>query len=112
MPGLLHKTMREPDRRKFKRLRLPFRGIATFSSHGQQEVEAQNISVASAYLLVDTSLNIGEEVKLFMQWPPENNQPGVILNADGTVLRVEPLSKKAWGCVVKFEEMPDLVWKT
>ena len=112
MPGLLHKTMREPDRREFKRLRLPFRGIATFSSHGQKEVEAQDISVASAYLIADTSLNIGEEVKLFMQWPPENNQPGVILNADGTVLRVEQLSEKAWGCVVKFEEMPDLVWKT
>ncbi len=104
--------MREPDRREFKRLRLPFRGTATFSGHGQKEVEAKNISVASAYLIVDTCLSIGEAVKLLMRWPPEDNQPGVILKADGTVLRVEQLSEKTWGCVVKFEKMPDLVWKT
>ncbi len=103
--------MRVPDRREFKRLRLPFKGMATFSSHGQKEVEAQNISVGSAYLIADTCLSIGEEVTLIMRWPPEKDQPGVILNADGTVLRVEQISKKAWGCVVKFEEMPDLVWK-
>ncbi|MCZ6484626.1 MAG: PilZ domain-containing protein [Acidobacteria bacterium] len=104
--------MREPDRREFKRLRLPFRGTATFSDHGQKKVEARNISVASAYLIADTKLSIGEAVKLFMRWPPEDNLPGVILKANGTVLRVEKLSKKAWGCVVKFEQMPDLVWKT
>ncbi len=103
--------MREPDRREFKRLRLPFRGMATFSSHGQKEVEAKNISAGSAYLIVDTCLSIGEQVNLFMRWPPETKQPGIILNADGKVHRVVQLSEKVWGCVVKFKVRPEMVWE-
>lgn len=103
--------MDEEEKREFTRLRLPFKGKATFSGHGEREVEAKDISAGSAYLIADICLNIGEEVKLFMQWPSESADPVVILDAQGTVFRVEQLSESSWGCVVKFEEMPDLAWK-
>ena len=104
-------TMTEAERREFKRLRLPFKGVATFSSHGQKEVEATNISAGSVYLIADTCLSIGEQVNLSMRWPPEKKLPGIRLKADGTVGRVEQLSEKVWGCVVEFDKMPDLVWE-
>ncbi len=103
--------MTEAERREFKRLPLPFKGVATFSSHGQKEVEATDISARSVYLIADTCLSIGEQVNLLMRWPTEKKLPGIILNADGIVFRVEQLSEKVWGCVVKFEEMPDMVWE-
>lgn len=103
--------MAEAEKRGFKRLRLPFRGMATFGSHGQKEVEARDISAGSAYLIADICPSIGEQVKLFMRWPRESEHPGIILNAEGTVFRVDQLSEGAWGCVIKFEEMPNLVWK-
>jgi len=104
-------TMTEAERREFKRLRLPFKGVATFSSHGQKEVEATDISAGSAYLIVDTCLSIKEQVNLFMRWPHDRKLPGIKLKADGKVHRVEQLSEKVWGCVVEFDEMPDLVWE-
>jgi hypothetical protein len=104
-------TMTEAERREFKRLRLPFKGVATFSSHGKMEVEARDISAGSAYLIVDTCLSIKEQVNLFMRWPHEREQPGIRLNADGEVHRVEQLSEKVWGCVVKFEVTPEMVWE-
>ena len=103
--------MTEDERRGFTRLRLPFKGKATFNGHGEKEVEAKDISAGSAYLISDTCVSIGEEVKLFMQWPADNADPVVVLDAQGTVFRVEPLSENSWGCVIKFEEMPDLAWK-
>ena len=104
-------TMTEAERREFKRLPLPFKGVATFSSHGQKDVEATDISAGSVYLIADTCFSIGEQVNLFMRWPPETKQPGVRLKADGKVTRVEQLSEKVWGCVVKFEVMPEMVWE-
>ncbi len=99
------------DKRGFRRLRLPFKGTATFSTHGEKVVEAKDISAGSAYLVVDTLLSIGEKVKLLMQWPSESEDPVVVLDAEGAVFRIEPLSENTWGCVVKFEETPDLAWK-
>ena len=103
--------MTEAERREFRRLRLPFKGVATFSSHGQKEVEATHISAGSIYLITDTCFSIKERVNLSMRWPPETEQPGVRLKADGTVCRVEQLSEKVWGCVVKFKVMPEMVWE-
>ena len=99
------------ERRGFTRLRLPFKGRATFNGGGEKMVEARDISAGSAYIVADTCLSIGEEVKLLMQWPSETEDPAVILDAEGTVFRVDELSEDAWGCVIKFEEMPDLPWK-
>ena len=79
--------MGEEEKREFTRLRLPFKGKATFSGHGEREVEAKDISAGSAYLIADICLNIGEEVKLFMQWPSENADPVVFLDAQGTWFR-------------------------
>jgi hypothetical protein len=104
-------TMTEENRRGFRRLRLPFKGKATFSSHGEKVVETKDISAGSAYIVVDTLLSIGEEVKLAMQWPSESEDPVVVLDAEGTVFRIEKLSETAWGCVIKFEEVPDLAWE-
>ncbi len=103
--------MTEAERREFKRLPLPFKGVATFSSHGQKEVEATDISAGSIYLIADTCFSIEERVNLSMRWPPGRKLPGVKLKGDGTVHRVEQLSEKVWGCVVKFDKTPELVWE-
>ena len=103
--------MTEAERREFKRLPLPFKGVATFSSHGQKEVEATDISARSVYLIADTCLSIGERVNLFMRWPNDRKLPGIELKADGKVHRVEQLSEKVWGCVVKFKVTPEMVWE-
>ncbi len=103
--------MSKDEKREFTRLRLPFKGKANFSGHGQRDVEARDISAGSAYLIADICLNIGETVDLLMQWPSENADPVVTMDAQGTVFRVEQLSESSWGCVVKFEEMPDLAWE-
>ncbi|MEE8348668.1 MAG: PilZ domain-containing protein [Acidobacteriota bacterium] len=103
--------MSKENRRGFRRLRLPFKGKAIFSSHGEKIVEARDISAGSAYLIADTCLDLGDEVKLRMRWPDGSDDPFVILDAEGTVFRVEQISENAWGCVVKFTEMPDLAWK-
>jgi len=104
-------VMTEENRRGFRRLRLPFKGTAIFSTHGEKVVEAKDISAGSAYLVVDTLLSIGEKVKLLMQWPSESEDPVVVLDAEGAAFRIEPLSENTWGCVIKFEETPDLAWK-
>jgi hypothetical protein len=103
--------MSDEEKREFTRLRLPFKGRATFSSHGQREVETKDISAGSAYIIADICLDIGERVTLLMQWPSENADPVVTMDAEGTVYRVEPISESAWGCVVNFDEKPDLAWK-
>ncbi len=104
-------AMAGEEKRGFKRLALPFKGTARFSTHGEREVVAKDVSAGSAYLIVTTCPDIGEQVTLLMRWPPEQEHQGIVLDGDGEVLRVDKLSDGSWGCVVKFPDPPDLIWK-
>ena len=95
----------------FKRLTLPFKGTARFSIHGEREVVAKDISAGSAYLIVTTCPDIGEQVTLLMRWSAEQEHQRILLDGDGEVLRVDKLSDGSWGCVVNFPDPPNLIWK-
>ncbi len=99
------------EKRGFKRLVLPFKGTARFSTHGEREVVAKDISAGSAYLIVPACPDIGEQVTLLMRWPAEQEHQRIVLDGDGEVLRVDKLSDGSWGCVVKFPDRPNLIWK-
>jgi len=52
-------AMTGEEKRGFKRLALPFKGTARFSTHGEREIVAKDISAGSAYLIVTTCPDIG-----------------------------------------------------
>jgi len=104
-------AMSGEEKRGFKRLTLPFKGTARFSTNGEREVVAKDISAGSAYLIVPTCPDIGEQVTLLMRWPAEQEHQRIVLDGDGEVLRVDKLSDGSWGCVVKFPDRPNLIWK-
>ncbi|MDA2924761.1 PilZ domain-containing protein [Acidobacteria bacterium AH-259-L09] len=95
--------MDETERRAAKRFEGELKGTATFDIEGkeeQREVTIKNISVYGAYFQTDTCPDISESVRIHMQLE-DSEAP---FEAVGTVIRVDQLSEKRYGCALKFEE--------
>ncbi|MDA2938528.1 PilZ domain-containing protein [Acidobacteria bacterium AH-259-A15] len=92
--------MDETERRAPKRIAVQLEGTVTFD----REVTVKNISAYGAYFETDICPDITESVRIRMQLE-DSEAPFEVV---GTVIRVDQLSKKKYGCTVKFEEAPDL----
>ena len=96
----------EVERRAVTRLGLPLTGKVTLEIQGKEvekTVKTKDISAAGGYFISDTSPATGDRVKLLLQWPPDGKEPDFIINATGTVLRIDSLPEKKWGFAVLFD---------
>ncbi len=99
------------EKRDDTRLEIRLEGKGTVSTEGkdfQIEVVAQNISAWGAYCVTDTSVSVGREVKLLLQWDPDNRQSEIVFKAVGRIVRVEPQPEKGYGFGIRFDEIPVL----
>ncbi len=104
--SILFSSLPEVERRAVTRLGLPLTGKVTLEIQGKEvekTVKTRDISAAGGYFISDTSPAIGDQVKLLLQWPPDGKEPELIINATGTVLRIESLGEKKWGFAVLFD---------
>ena len=106
---ILFSTLPEVERRAVTRLGLPFTGTVTREIQGKEvekTVKTKDISAAGGYFISDTSPAIGDRVKLLLQWPPDGKEPELIINATGTVLRIDSLPGTKSGFAVLFDVKP------
>ena len=106
---ILFSSLPEIERRAVTRLGLPLTGKVTLEIQGKEvekTVKTKDISAAGGYFISDTSPAIGDRVKLLLQWPPDGKEPDFIINATGTVLRIDSLPEKKWGFAVLFDVLP------
>ena len=104
--SILFSTLPEVERRAVTRLGLPLTGTVTLEIQGKEvekTVKTKDISAAGGYFMGDTSPAIGDHVKLLLQWPPDGKEPELIINATGTVLRIDSLPEQKWGFAVLFD---------
>ncbi len=107
--SILFSTLPEVERRAITRLPLPITGTVTLEIQGKEvekTVKTKDISAAGGYFISDTNTAIGDRVKLLLQWPPDENDPELIIKATGTVLRIDSLPEKKWGFAVLFDLLP------
>ena len=103
---ILFSSLPEIERRAVTRLGLPLTGTVTLEIQGKEvekTVKTKDISAAGGYFISDTSPAIGDQVKLLLQWPPDGKEAELIINATGTVLRIDSLPEKKWGFAVLFD---------
>ncbi len=103
---ILFSTLPEIERRAVTRLGLPLTGTITREIKGKEvekKVRTKDISAAGGYFMSDTCPAIGDRVKLLLQWPPDGGEPELLINATGTVLRIDSLAGTKWGFAVLFE---------
>ena len=106
---ILFSTLPEVERRAVTRLGIPFTGTVTREIQGKEvekTVKTKDISAAGGYFISDTSPAIGDRVKLLLQWPPDGKEPELIINATGTVLRIDSLPGTKSGFAVLFDVKP------
>lgn len=108
--GIDHYTVREGltllEKRSSKRFDLELLGTAVLKVGGRavgRKIVSKNVSGYGAYLLTDACPKIGDLVEIHLHGSPELRQEKVSLGAVGKILRVNRLSEKACGFVVKFE---------
>ena len=107
--SILFSALTEVERRAVTRLGLPLTGRVLLEIQGEEveiTVKTKDISAAGGYFIADMSPVVGDRVKLLLQWPPDGGAPELIINATGTVLRVESLSEKKWGFAILFDVKP------
>ena len=107
--SILFSTLPEVERRAVTRLGLPLTGTVTLEIQGKEvekTVKTKDISAAGGYFISDTCPAIGDRVKLLLQWPPDGKEPELIINATGTVLRIDSLPGTKWGFAVLFDVKP------
>ena len=107
--SILFSTLPEVERRAVTRLGLPLTGTVILEVQGKEvekTVQTKNISAAGAYFISELSPTIGDRVKVLLEWPPDGKEPELIINATGTVLRIESLSGKKWGFAILFDVKP------
>ena len=107
--SILFSSLPEVERRAVTRLSLPITGTVTLEIQGKEvekTVKTKDISAAGGYFISDTSPAIGDRVKLLLHWPPDENDPELIIKATGTVLRIDSLPEKKWGFAVLFDVLP------
>ncbi len=103
---ILFSSLPEIERRAVTRLGLPLTGKVTLEIQAKEvekTVRTKDISAAGGYFISDTSPAIGDRVKLLLQWPPYGKEPELVINATGTVLRIDSLLEKKWGFAVLFD---------
>jgi hypothetical protein len=108
-PSILFSSLPEVERRAVTRLPLPITGTVILEIQGKEvekTVKTKDISAAGGYFISDTNTAIGDRVKLLLQWPPDENDPELIIKATGTVLRIDSLPEKKWGFAVLFDLLP------
>ena len=99
------------EKRDDTRLEVRLEGEGTIYTEGQEfqiEVVAQNISAWGAYCVTDANVSMGDEIKLLLQWDPDNRQSEIVFKAFGRIVRVEPQSEKGYGFGIQFDEIPVL----
>ncbi len=104
--SILFSSLPEIERRAVTRLGLPLTGTVTLEIQGKQvekKLTTKDISAAGGYFISDTSPTIGDQVKLLLQWPPDGKEPELIINATGTVLRIDSLPERKSGFAVLFD---------
>jgi hypothetical protein len=104
--ALLVKGKGRKEARAHTRLEVQLKGEGTFNIEGKElqlEVVATDISVGGAYCLTDTSPEIGDKIKLHLRWSLEGQRSELVLNAVGTILRVDPQPEGNYGFAVKFD---------
>ncbi len=103
---ILFSSLPEIERRAVTRLGLPLTGTVTLEIQGEEvkkTVKTKDISAAGGYFISDTSPAIGDQVKLMLRWPPAGKETELIINATGTVLRIDSLLEQKWGFAVLFD---------
>ncbi len=104
--SILFSSMPEIERRAVTRLGLPLTGKVTLEIQGKEverAVRTKDISAAGGYFISGTSPAIGDQVKLVLRWPPAGKEAELIINATGTVLRIDALPERKWGFAVLFD---------
>jgi len=104
--SILFSSLPEVERRAVTRLGLPLTGKVTFEIQGKEvekAVKTKDISAAGGYFISETSPAIGDKVKLLLQWPPAGQEAELLINATGTVLRIDSLAQRKWGFAVLFD---------
>ncbi len=99
------------EKREGTRLEVRLEGNGTVYTEGKEsqiEVIAQNISAMGAYCVTDADVNVGDEVKLLLQWASVDRQSEIVFKAVGRIVRVEPQSEKSYGFGIQFDEIPVL----
>jgi hypothetical protein len=94
------------ERRSHDRFDLELKGTAVFDSRGRPvegKVLSKNINGYGAYLLTHTRPQISDVVAVDLRDPADPRQPELFLGAVGKILRVDPLSKNAFGFAVTFD---------
>ncbi len=107
--SILFSALPEVERRAVTRLGLPLTGTVILEIQGKEvekTVKTKDISAAGAYFTSDVSPVIGERVKVLLQWPPDGKEPELIINATGTVLRIDSVSENKWGFAILFDVKP------
>ena len=104
--SILFSNLPEVERRAVTRLGLPLTGKVIFEIQGKEvekAVKTKDISAAGGYFISGTSPAIGDQVKLLLQWPPAGKEAELLINATGTVLRIDALAGRKWGFAVLFD---------
>jgi hypothetical protein len=108
--SILFSTLPEIERRAVTRLGLPLKGTVILKIQDKEvekTVKTRDISAAGGYFFSELSPTIGDRVKLLLQWPPDGKEPELLINAMGTVLRIDCVSDKEWGFAVLFDVKPN-----
>ena len=104
--SILFSSLPEIERRAVTRLGLPLTGKVTLEIQGKEverAVRTKDISAAGGYFISGASPAIGDQVKLVLRWPPAGKEAELIINATGTVLRIDALPERKWGFAVLFD---------
>ncbi len=108
---ICHDCLVKKEKRDDTRLELRLAGNGTVYAEGKEsqiEVVAQNISAWGAYCVTDAKVSVGSEVKLLLQWDPDNRQSEIVFKAVGQIVRVEPQPEGGYGFGIQFDEIPVL----
>ena len=103
---LVQETSAAFEKRSQDRLNLQLIGTAVFDPIGravEAKVLSDNVNGYGGYFLTHTRPKIGERVELDLHDPAHPSQPEFSLGAVGEILRVEQLSKAAFGFAVTFD---------
>ncbi len=94
------------DKRSKERFNLELTGTAVFDPAGRAvegKVLSENINGYGAYLWTHTSPQIGDAVAVDLHDPADPSQPELSFGAVGRILRVDQISKSAFGFAVQFD---------
>ena len=99
------------DKRSKERFNLELTGTAVFDPAGRAvegKVLSENINGYGAYLWTHTRPQIGDVVAVDLHDPADPSQPELSLGAVGRILRVDQISKNAFGFAVQFDVISGL----